>query len=97
MDFLIQGGAVNGIVELFKLFKEFFNFPVPLGVILLCMIALTYMFVVLQKNRREDYKIAQDGNKETIEVLTKALESREARIKELESILFTNGGSKRTN
>lgn len=76
------------IVQLFELFKEFFNFPVPLGVILLCMIAITYMFAVLQKNRREDYKIAQDGNKETIKVLTEALESRESRIKELESMLL---------
>mgnify|MGYP003619906343 CR=1 FL=1 len=72
------------LAKILDSFKEYYGFPVPLGVCLIVVIVLVITFCILQTNRRKDYKNTQEFSKETIAELREILSKREERVKYLE-------------
>lgn len=75
------------IVDFLECFKDFFSYPVPLGVDILIVALIFCGFYVLQNNRRKDYVTTQNHSSNTNSMLQKTIKDKENTIRELEKRL----------
>lgn len=68
------------LVDFLELFKEFFNFPVPLGVCILVVYGLMYLFSKLQDSRRKDYELSYKYLHKIINSQEEIINNRNVRI-----------------
>ncbi|HFI0232306.1 TPA: hypothetical protein ACGOXG_000089 [Streptococcus suis] len=73
------------LVDFLALFKEFFNFPVPLGVCIVVVCGLMYLFSKLQDSRRKDYELSYEYLHKIINSQEEIINNRNDRIRELEN------------
>ncbi|HEM9634162.1 TPA: hypothetical protein U3L57_000065 [Streptococcus agalactiae] len=71
-------------INIFKYFKGYLAFPIPLGVCLLISVVFTILFMRLQSNRRKDYELVLNSHVESNKNLVGLLEQKDKRISELE-------------
>ena len=79
---------IDGIVNVLKCFKEFFSYPIPLGIDLLVVIIVTILFYQLQDNRRKDYVANQKHSSATNKMLQKTIKDKEKTIRNRERRIY---------
>lgn len=79
-------GEMN-IVELLKLFQDFFSFPIPLAVCLIVFFCLLILINSTSKQARKNFAFAQSEKNKVLQDMHRVIESREKRITELEKHL----------
>lgn len=74
---------MNG-TEFLKYFQDFLGFQVPLGVCLVVLFVIHYLYSKLQSERRKDFESVITSVSNTNQDLKELLKDREDRIKDLE-------------
>lgn len=75
------------MLNFINIFKDFFSYPIPLGVCVLIAVLLSIAVKYILESHRKSFKIAQEHKDKLIEQMMVLEDKAQKRIEELESKL----------